>query len=226
MKPGWVQEFDHLIQERKLKFTYTIQSRVDLLLKEDTIGALSSSGIHEVWVGAESGSQKVLDSMDKGTQVEQIYEATRMLKSKGVRIAFFLQFGYPEETKNDIQKTIDMVLELMPDNIGVSVSYPLPGTPFYERVKSELNSKANWKDSDDLDLMFSNSYPKEYYRKLQRYIHKRLRLKQGALNGRAIFSHPFAVNWQKIRSVALFPYYGISSRMDKKSLDKMEAQVL
>lgn len=226
LKPGWVQEFDHLIQERKLKFTYTIQSRVDLLLKEDTIGALSSSGIHEIWVGAESGSQKVLDSMDKGTQVEQIYEATRMLKSKGVRIAFFLQFGYPEETKNDIQKTIDMVLELMPDNIGVSVSYPLPGTPFYERVKSELNSKANWKDSDDLDLMFSNSYPKEYYRKLQRYIHKRLRLKQGALNGRAIFSHPFAVNWQKIRSLALFPYYGISSRMDKKSLDKMEAQVL
>ncbi|MGB0403670.1 MAG: B12-binding domain-containing radical SAM protein [Salibacteraceae bacterium] len=211
LKPGWVQEFGSLLKAKKLSIKYTIQSRVDLLLKEDTIDALASSGAHEIWVGAESGSQKVLDAMDKGTDVQDIYKATKLLKSKGVRIAFFLQFGYPEETKEDIQKTIDMVTELMPDNIGVSVSYPLPGTPFYDRVKAELKTKTNWEDSDDLDLMFANTYPKDFYRRLQRYIHRRLRLKQG-------------VQMKSFRAIVLAPYYFIMTKVDKAVLDKMEAQ--
>lgn len=211
LKPGWVQEFDVLLKEKSLQIKYTIQSRVDLLLKEDTIDALASSGAHEIWVGAESGSQKVLDAMDKGTDVQDIYDATRMLKSKGIRIAFFLQFGYPEETKEDIQKTVNMVTELMPDNIGVSVSYPLPGTPFYDRVKSELTDKQNWEDSDDLDLMFANTYPKDFYRRLQRYVHRKLRLKQGfQLKG--------------FRAIALLPYYFVVTKLDKIALDRMEAK--
>ena len=225
LKPGWVQEFDKLLKDRKLKIKYTIQSRVDLLLKEDTIDALASSGACEIWVGAESGSQKVLDAMDKGTDVNQIYEATRNLKSKGVRIAFFLQFGYPEETKEDIQKTIDMVMELMPDNIGVSVSYPLPGTPFFDRVKSEMGNKTNWEDSDDLELMFSNSYPKEYYRILQRYIHHMLRKKQGLENAKHIGRRK-SWNFTSLKSITLFPYYELLTRRDSGELKKLEESVV
>ena len=225
LKPGWVQDFDKLVKEKDLKFKYTIQSRADLLLKEDTIDALASSGVHEIWIGAESGSQKVLDAMDKGTHIEQIYESTRLLKSKGVRMAFFLQFGYPGESKSDIQKTIDMVLDLMPDNIGVSVSYPLPGTPFYDRVKSELNRKTNWTDSDDLDLMFTNTFSSGYYRKLQRYIHHKLRLKQGILNARMILNAPLSVRLKDVRSVILTPFYGILTSRDRISLNKMESEV-
>jgi anaerobic magnesium-protoporphyrin IX monomethyl ester cyclase len=122
-------------------------------LQEDTISALADSGAETVWVGAESGSQKILDAMDKGTTVEQIYEATRLLKKNKIRPAFFLQFGYLGEEKEDIEKTINMVLELMPEEIGISVSYPLPGTKFYDKVKEQLNDKANWTDSDELALM-------------------------------------------------------------------------
>ena len=224
LKPGWVQEFNQLVSERQLKFKYTIQSRVDLLLKEDTIEALSQSGAQEIWVGAESGSQKILDAMDKGTTVQQIKEATVLLKSKGVRIAYFLQFGYPGETKEDIDKTLEMVLEMMPDNIGVSVSYPLPGTPFYDRVKSELNNKANWKDSDDLDLMFKNTYSNEYYRKLQRYLHRMLRKKQGSNNLKKAITNPTQLNVPDIRSIALYPYYQLSTRLDRKRLIHLENQ--
>ncbi len=111
LKPGWVQEFRDLVKQRNLNFRYKIQSRVDLLLKEDTIDALAESGADIVWVGAESGSQKILDAMDKGTTVDEIYKATKLLKSKNVKVAFFLQFGYLNETKEDIEKTIKMVLE-------------------------------------------------------------------------------------------------------------------
>jgi anaerobic magnesium-protoporphyrin IX monomethyl ester cyclase len=129
-------------------------------------------------MGAESGSQKVLDAMDKGTRVEQIYEATRLLKKHHIHVALFLQLGYPEETIDDIQLTIKMVEDLLPDDLGISVSYPLPGTGFYEKVKDQLKHKSNWTDSDDLDLMFSGTYKKTFYKELQRYIHSRYRIRK------------------------------------------------
>ena len=105
LKPGWVQRFREVVQQRDLKFQYKIQSRVDLLLKEDTIDALVASGLRQVWVGAESGSQKILDAMDKGTTVQEIRDATHLLKQKGGEGCFFLQFGYLDETREDILKT-------------------------------------------------------------------------------------------------------------------------
>src|SRR5690606_4505628 len=95
-------------------------------------------GCDDVWMGAESGSQKILDAMDKGTTVEQIRQARRLLQKHGIKASFFLQFGYPGENEADIRSTITLVKEMMPDDIGISVSYPLPGTVFYENVKAQL----------------------------------------------------------------------------------------
>lgn len=179
LKPGWVHSFAAEVEKEKIKTPFKIQCRVDLMLQENYVADLARAGCEEVWAGAESGSQKILDAMDKGTTVEQIYEATALMRKHNIRPAFFLQFGYPGETQEDIDKTINMVLDLMPDDIGVSVSYPLPGTKFYEKVKEDLKEKSNWTDSDELALMFKNVYPASYYRHLQRYLHKRFRRKQG-----------------------------------------------
>ncbi|MBK8848191.1 MAG: radical SAM protein [Bacteroidetes bacterium] len=178
LKPGWISQFADALTDSNLKIKFKIQCRADLLLQGDTIAHLARAGCDEVWIGAESGSQQVLDAMDKGITLAQIAQATYLLKKHGIKPCFFIQFGYPGETREDINKTIDMVHQLQPADIGVSVSYPLPGTPFYERVKAELNSKANWTDSDDLALMFANTYPKEFYKTLQRYLHRRFRALQ------------------------------------------------
>lgn len=179
LKPGWVQQFAEELEKRKLKIPFMIQSRVDLLLKEDTIQALARAGCEMVWLGAESGSQKILDAMDKGTSVEQIHTARKKLKEQGIKVAFFLQFGYLGETRQDIEATFSMLKATMPDDIGVSVSYPLPGTGFYEKVKGDLNAKSNWTDSDDLALMFRNNHSPAYYKRLHRYVHKHFRKLQG-----------------------------------------------
>jgi len=179
LKPGWIQHFRDLVRSKNLKFKYKIQSRVDLLLQEDTIDALAESGAATVWVGAESGSQKILDAMDKGTTIKEIEDASVLLRRKGIRTGFFLQFGYPGETRDDIEKTIAMVLKLMPDEIGISVSYPLPGTKFYEKVKDQLSLKQNWSDSDDLSMMYSGTYPPEFYKILHRYVHNRYGIERG-----------------------------------------------
>ena len=224
LKPGWVQEFNNVVGERGLDLNYKIQSRVDLLLQEDTIDALVQSGLKTVWVGAESGSQKILDAMDKGTSIQQIYDATRILKKKGVEVCFFLQFGYLGETKEDIEKTIKMMLELMPDDIGVSVSYPLPGTKFYEKVRSQLTEKQNWTDSDDLAMMYRGTFSPEFYRRLHRYVHKTFRKHQGYSNVKAAISSPLKMNSKKLRSILATLYYIPASQIDRIKLKQLEKQ--
>ncbi len=219
LQPKWVQAFSEEVQRRNLKFGYKIQSRVDLLLKEDNIDALVQSGLKQVWVGAESGSQKILDAMDKGTQVEEIYEATRILKKKGVEVCFFLQFGYLGEEQADIDKTIAMVEELMPHDIGVSVSYPLPGTKFHDKVKSMLGEKQNWTVSDDLDLMYPSTFSPAYYKRLHRLVHKRFRLRQGLLAWRSLARAQPA----PLRRAALVFYYAPMSWMDQVRLGMMRS---
>ncbi len=218
LKPNWVQEFNAELKKRKLEIKYFIQSRVDLLLKEDTIDVLAESGLEEIWVGAESASQKILDAMDKGTKVEEIYEATRLLKNKNIRVAFFLQFGYLTENKNDISKTIAMVNELQPDNIGISVSYPLPGTLFYEKVKDDLQLKANWTDSDDFEMMFQGTYSSAFYRKLQRFVHKEFRKSQGIANLKLLGKHPTQFTFAKAKSIIKLGYYIPSASIDRWQL--------
>ncbi len=222
LKPGWVQEFRDLVKLNGLKFKYKIQSRVDLLLQEDTITALAESGAETVWVGAESGSQKILDAMDKGTTIEEINTATKLLKKNNIRVAFFLQFGYPGETKEDINKTVEMVLNLMPDEIGISVSYPLPGTKFYENVKDQLKTKSNWADSDELALMFRNTFPPEYYKRLHRYVHKVYRKRVGLKSILNIIRNPFSVSTKNLRSAILILYYIPASVLDSFLMKKLE----
>ncbi len=221
LKPGWVKAFNRIIKEKGRSFKYKIQSRVDLLLKEDTIRELAESGLETVWLGAESGSQKILDAMDKGTDVSEIYEAAEKLKAQGIRVAFFLQFGYLGEEKADINKTVEMVREILPDDIGISVSYPLPGTGFYDRVKEQLGSKSNWVDSDDLDLMYEGTFSAAYYKRLHRYVHKVYRREQGWQTFKSAFtnSKKNRANW---RSFMLLPYYVPGVWWDSIQLGRLE----
>ncbi len=171
----WIEEFADLLDARGLRLPFKSLNRVDLLLRGQTIPALARAGAQIVWVGAESGSQKILDAMEKGTTVAQIYEATRQLHAHGVKVAFFLQFGYPGETRADIELTLQMVRDLMPDDIGISVSYPLPGTKFYEAVKHELGERENWIDSKDLAMLYQGPFRTEFYRQLHTVVHKEYR---------------------------------------------------
>ncbi|HWD97818.1 MAG TPA: radical SAM protein, partial [Bryobacteraceae bacterium] len=160
---------------------FKMQSRCDLMTR-DTVSALRRAGCDEVWMGAESGSQRVLDAMDKDLRVEEIYAARLNLRRNGIRACFFLQFGYPGEEWSDIEATVQMVRELRPDDIGVSVSYPLPGTKFHQIVSGQIGAKANWDHSADVSLLFRGAYSTEFYRALAEALHIEVR---GGLGARA-----------------------------------------
>jgi radical SAM superfamily enzyme YgiQ (UPF0313 family) len=170
LKPRWVLDLADNVERLDAAVPFKMQSRVDLM-KEETVAALRRAGCQEVWMGVESGSQKILDAMDKGTRVEQVVRARENLRRNGLRACFFLQFGYPGEEWSDIQKTVQLVRQTQPDDIGVSVSYPLPGTKFYDRVREQLGEKTNWVDSEDLTMMFKGAYTSEFYRALHDALH-------------------------------------------------------
>ncbi|MBL0742271.1 B12-binding domain-containing radical SAM protein [Chryseolinea lacunae] len=217
LKPGWIAEFNTQVKVKKLVFTYKIQSRVDLL-DHEVVNALAESGATSVWVGAESGSQKILDAMDKGTTVAQIYEATQRLKTKGIGVGFFLQFGYLGETEHDIDATLQMVLELMPDEVGISVSYPLPGTKFYENVKDQLREKQNWSDSDDLAMMFNSTFNHAYYKALHRYVHYVYRKQKGYASLKKLMQSPLRLTRKDLKQSLGTFYFGARATLLNKRL--------
>jgi anaerobic magnesium-protoporphyrin IX monomethyl ester cyclase len=218
LKPGWVEKFAELVEREKIEIRFKIQSRVDLLLQNNTVEALARAGCTDVWVGAESGSQKILNSMEKGTTVDQIYRARLLLKKSGIRTSFFLQFGYPGEDKNDINATLRMVKDLMPDDLGISVSYPLPGTKFYETVRADFQEKRNWVDSDDLALMFRGTYSAAYYRKLHRYVHKLFRFRKALRLIADLITRRVSFHRKQLKPLFSIGYFAPAALLDRCQL--------
>lgn len=207
LKPGWWQEFAQCVEKLEARIPFKCLSRADLIVRDAAnVRALHRAGCDIVWMGAESGSQKILNAMEKGTTVEQIHEATRLLHESGVRVGFFLQFGYPGETREDIEKTLQMVRDCQPDDVGMSVSYPLPGTKFHENVRLQLGEKQNWTDSADLAMMYQGPFATDFYRQLHLVLHKEFRSQRGWHELRSVAARPSQWQLHHLREAAAIPY--------------------
>jgi anaerobic magnesium-protoporphyrin IX monomethyl ester cyclase len=176
---NWVDEFAERLRADDGRVPFTIQTRADLAT-EAMVAALARAGCAEAWIGAESGSQRVLDWMDKGTRVTKLIDARKRLGSHGIRVGFFIQLGYLGEQLADLLATRELITLAAPDDIGVSVSYPLPGTRFYEQVKAQLGAKTHWRDSGDLAMMFRGTYDSAFYRCVRDLLHDQVTLQQSA----------------------------------------------
>ncbi|MEL6349815.1 MAG: radical SAM protein [Myxococcota bacterium] len=160
LRSDWLKAYRRAMGARTLPFRCL--SRADLLCDDEYVGDLAAAGCDEVWIGAESGSDKVLRAMDKDCSVDQIRTARRLARKHGIRIGFFLQLGYPGEALEDVRATVRLVDELRPDLIGVSVSYPMPGTKFFERVADSMG-QMNWSASMDNLTLFDAPYDQSFY---------------------------------------------------------------
>jgi anaerobic magnesium-protoporphyrin IX monomethyl ester cyclase len=191
------------VREAQALTPFTIQIRADLTT-EAMAQALSGAGCAEAWIGAESGSQRILDAMNKGTTVAEILTARARLKAQGIRVGFFIQLGYLDEQLTDILATRELLEAARPDDVGVSVSYPLPGTKFYELVKEQLNGKTHWQDSGDLAMMFRGTYSSEFYRAIRNLLHEQVSVGQLDAAGHAERYHQakrrLARRWAALQS--------------------------
>jgi anaerobic magnesium-protoporphyrin IX monomethyl ester cyclase len=170
----WIEQFAVEVRAREVRIPFMIQCRADLV-SDDVARALAAAGCEDVWMGVESGSQRILDAMEKGTTVNEVRTATRALRANGIRACWFLQLGYPSEQWDDVLATRDLVRGERPDDVGVSVAYPLPGTKFHAVVQAELGARTNWMESGELAMLFRGTYTTAFYRRLRDALHAEAR---------------------------------------------------
>jgi anaerobic magnesium-protoporphyrin IX monomethyl ester cyclase len=208
LKSRWLVAWSDAVAAEGLRTPFLCQTRADLMT-EDNVRALQRAGARDVWLGAESGAQQILDAMEKGISVDQTRAAVARLHAAGVRVGLFLQFGYPGEGWDEVQATRAMVRELLPDDIGISVSYPLPGTRYHERMAARLGPKRNWSESSDLDPLVPGRFSPGFYKMLSRVVHAELRVLRGTRALKSLVRHPLRLDSYRLRRAAGLRHAGL-----------------
>lgn len=170
----WLQEFTDEMKRRKLVIPYECITRADRM-NEEVIRNLRESGCFRVWIGAESGSQKVIDLMDRRVEIKQVQDMIRLARKYGMEAGTFIMVGYPGETKEDIYATVRHLKASDPDLFTITVAYPIKGTPLYAEVEDRFLTNLPWESSTDRDIDFGRTYNRKYYDLTIRMIHHEMR---------------------------------------------------
>jgi radical SAM superfamily enzyme YgiQ (UPF0313 family) len=179
----WVKAWRDALIEQDAVIPFECLSRVDLIDRE-LLGWLQEAGCVRISFGAESGSQTVLDAMNKGTRVEEIYRAAQLCHELGIEVYFYIMVGYPGETWADIQLTAKLLRETLPDEFSSTIAYPLPGTPFHDQVRERMISSADWRHTAENRLLYRGQYSTRFYRWVQRWLRKEWQVAHARADGR------------------------------------------
>lgn len=162
MSERWIDGFLKELKEKNLKIRYECISRADKL-SEELIRKLKDTGCHTLWVGAESGSQKVIDLMDRRVDVMRVREMIQIARKHGIEAGTFIMLGYPGEKVSDINETIRHLKKSNPDTFTINLAYPIKGTRLYDEVEDLITTQVNWTDTPDRDIDFKRTYKRAFY---------------------------------------------------------------
>lgn len=165
----WLENFAEELKKSKLTISYECITRGDRM-NERVIGLLKETGCFRVWIGAESGSQKVIDLMDRRVDVNQVREMIRLTRSAGIETGTFIMLGYPGETEKDIRETIHHLKTSDPDHFTITIAYPINGTEMFHEVEHTNVDVLDWSTSTDRDLSFKRTYRDQYYQHAVRHV--------------------------------------------------------
>jgi anaerobic magnesium-protoporphyrin IX monomethyl ester cyclase len=160
---GWLAEYAAEMKRRKLRIPFECITRADRL-NEKTAALLAELGCMRVWIGSESGSQRILDAMERGVTVEQVQHAVELSRRNGIQTGMFLMWGYEGEDISDIEATVEHVKKCRPDIFFTTVSYPIKGTPYFEKVKQRLVTIEPWEQSSDRSSSITGRHSRAFYK--------------------------------------------------------------
>jgi radical SAM superfamily enzyme YgiQ (UPF0313 family) len=160
---GWIRQYADEMERRSLRVPFECISRPERI-DEGVADALARLGCARLWIGSESGSQRVLDAMDRRITVEQVRRATRLLQDRGIEVGLFIMLGYPGEEEEDLRATVDHLKRTRPDAFLTTLAYPIKGTPYYEETAPRLVRRGPWAERTDRDLVVRGRRSGLYYR--------------------------------------------------------------
>ncbi|HWK90432.1 MAG TPA: radical SAM protein, partial [Longimicrobium sp.] len=160
----WLAGYAAEIARRGIRIPFETISRADRLMKEEVVKTLAEMGCWRIWIGSESGSQRILDSMERRVAVEQVQHATKLAQKHGIQVGMFLMWGYDGETLEDIEATIDHVKRSGPDVFLTTVAYPIKNTGYYHDVADKVVSDQDWAAATDRDYKVRGRHSKACYK--------------------------------------------------------------
>jgi radical SAM superfamily enzyme YgiQ (UPF0313 family) len=159
---GWIRSYAAEMKRRGLHIPFECISRADRL-NEEMLDLLAELGCFRIWIGSESGSQRILDAMERGVKVEQVQRAIELARKHGIQSGMFLMWGYEDEQLPDIEATIRHVKRSQPDIFFTTVAYPIKGTPYFESTRDRLVQLESWAVSSDRELKIKGSHSRQFY---------------------------------------------------------------
>jgi len=193
----WLREFTDEVTKKDAKIPYEIISRSDRL-NEEAFQLLKESGCVRIWIGAESGSQKIIDAMDRRVDVKEVREMIKLAKTYNIEACTFIMLGYPGEEKQDIRETINHLKESDPDLYTITIAYPIKGTPLYEETESRFPEKLDWETTTDRDIDFKRNHTRKFYEYGIRWVFNEVKLyKELARNNRSLVR----LTYYKLKSI-------------------------
>jgi radical SAM superfamily enzyme YgiQ (UPF0313 family) len=159
---GWVREYAADMRRRGLRLPFECITRADRMNAE-IVDLLAELGCFRIWIGSESGSQRILDAMERGVKVDQVHKAVELSRSRGIQSGMFLMWGYEGEELVDIEATIAHVKHSNPDIFFTTVAYPIKGTPYYDKVGEQLVQLKPWAQSSDRELRIKGRHSRKFY---------------------------------------------------------------
>jgi radical SAM superfamily enzyme YgiQ (UPF0313 family) len=160
--PGWLAAYAGELKARGVRIPFECISRADRM-SECVVDTLAEMGCFRVWIGSESGSQRILDAMQRGVTVEQVGRAVELCKRRGIQTGMFLMWGYEGEELQDIEATIGHVKRTDPDVFLTTVAYPIQGTPYFDQVAERVMPAADWELSSDREFRLRGRHSRRYY---------------------------------------------------------------
>jgi anaerobic magnesium-protoporphyrin IX monomethyl ester cyclase len=179
---GWIRAYASEMRRRNLRIPFECISRADRL-NEEIMDVLAELGCFRVWIGSESGSQRLLDAMERGVQVEQVQHAVELARSRGIQSGMFLMWGYEGEELQDIEATIDHVKKSNPDIFFTTVAYPIKGTPYYNTVAERVRNGMPWTESSDREFRIAGRHSRRYYEYADRLLRDEVALARHSRSG-------------------------------------------
>jgi radical SAM superfamily enzyme YgiQ (UPF0313 family) len=158
----WIRKYAAEMRRRNIRIPFECISRADRL-NEEMLDLLAELGCFRIWIGSESGSQRLLDSMERGVKVEQVQRAVEMSRARNIQSGMFLMWGYEGEEMDDIEATISHVSKSKPDIFFTTVSYPIKGTPYYQEVQNKLVQVSPWAQTSDREIKIKGRHSRAYY---------------------------------------------------------------
>jgi len=178
MDHDWVFQFSAELQRRKIKIPFEAISRADRMQDDQMIKELANMGCRRIWIGSESGSDRILRAMRRGVTSEQINQAVKISKKYGIETGIFLMWGYEGETLEDIRLTVEHVIKSQPDIFLTTTVHPIRNTPYYHDISHKTDHPESWADTSDKDINVKDRKPQDFYKAVDQWLKNAVKAEQ------------------------------------------------